>query len=195
MRRQAGPDWILSNIENGIFEGVTIAFILSQHMIVSGWLQRIFSKCNVEMLSQKTNGESLIGVPRRTEKEHVKMIGHQAVRGTNEGTARACVQEEDAEFVVKRGTKPTGSPILDSHRPMHPGKTLVELSVKTTQMPWPGRLWEHCFRIAAAPREASFQTEFQTGNCERTVAVLHGVHRVLTNAATERWRGRATISS
>jgi hypothetical protein len=127
--RKARAHRVFANVNDGVFKRIGVPFVLLQHMVVCIRLKGILSENTIEVLSQKANGEALVGVPRRTEKEQMKMIGHQAIRWTDKGIARACVQEEDAEFVVKRRTKPAGGAVLDGHRPMYPGKTSIELSI------------------------------------------------------------------
>src|SRR5260370_40600700 len=118
-RDQTSLDWIFQNISTGGGKRVTPSFLITQHMIVRLVLQLCRTEQRPHQGPEQGHRMALVRIQPQSHPDQVNVVGHQAVRWTKQAIARARVDHDLAESIMKRRHKPTSTSVRDAHLPMH----------------------------------------------------------------------------
>lgn len=118
-------------------EGIAIAFLWAEDMIVRLWLPAMsgFGEEFVGMAAQETHEASLVSVPAPAVEQEVNVVRHQAMNRAGHIVAPAAMEHQPAEARGETGIQPARASVSHREGPMDDGLALVGALSQTRQMP------------------------------------------------------------
>jgi hypothetical protein len=91
--------------------------------------------------SEKRHAIALVGIAVQSHPDHVNVVGHQAISGTEEIFARRYMKEQFAKRGVVRFVQPAAPSLRDWHRPMNNCIALIEFTWQSGQVEAAIKIW------------------------------------------------------
>src|SRR5438045_1148184 len=111
-------------------ERISSPLFFLEHMVVRLMLEFLLRKPGFEVRSQESHAIELIRIQAEAHPNQVQMIGHEAIRRTEQALASGGVKHHFTERGVKSLVQPALSPVRDRKRPVNHGIALVVFTRK-----------------------------------------------------------------
>ena len=132
-----GAKRILQNVVADARESIAMPLLVLEHMIVRLMLELLRCEPLFQMRPQESHAVSLVGIPTQPHPDQMQVIGHKAIKRTQQSLARRSVQNQFTERGLEFFAQPSTTAVRHRKRPMDDRIALIKLTRQTGQIKRP----------------------------------------------------------